>query len=186
MKRSELINLRKMYISELERLKRIKELLNEDQCKELIDLSKLNVDKYRSIDSFKVLQDVLKKIKITETNGIYVCTGTFITDCHVCYEDTTWYTREVSFDSEYAEYRRYSDIENNRMITAYTKPEFFTSYNPKIITSEFESENIVLNPYNSNEKDNGYDEVRNEFFMNCIEVGQAKSKRIILEKYKRM
>ena len=44
MKKSELINLRKMYVSELDRLNRIKELLNEETCKELINLSKLNVD----------------------------------------------------------------------------------------------------------------------------------------------
>ena len=42
MKKSELINLRKMYVSELDRLNRIKELLNEETCKELINLSKLN------------------------------------------------------------------------------------------------------------------------------------------------
>ena len=35
MKKSELINLRKMYVSELDRLNRIKELLNEETCKEL-------------------------------------------------------------------------------------------------------------------------------------------------------
>lgn len=145
-----------------------------------------NVDEYKSIDNLKVLIDVLNKIKITQTNDIYVCTGTFITDCDICYQDTTWYTRAVPFDADYAEYRCYSDIENNHTIRAYTKPEFLRSYNPQIITSEFESKHIVLNPYNSNENDNGFNEVKNEFFMNCIDVGQAKSKRLILKKYKRM
>ena len=186
MKKSELINLRKMYVSELDRLNRIKELLNEETCKELINLSKLNVDEYKSIDNLKVLIDVLNKIKITQTNDIQVCTGTFITDCDICYQDTTWYTKAVPFDADYAEYRCYSDIENNHTIRAYTKPEFLRSYNPQIITSEFESKHIVLNPYNSNENDNGFNEVKNEFFMNCIDFGQAKSKRLILEKYKRM
>ena len=54
-----------MYVSELDRLNRIKELLNEETCKELINLSKLNVDEYKSIDNLKVLIDVLNKIKIT-------------------------------------------------------------------------------------------------------------------------
>ena len=72
MKKSELINLRKMYVSELDRLNRIKELLNEETCKELINLSKLNVDEYKSIDNLKVLIDVLNKIKITQTNDIYM------------------------------------------------------------------------------------------------------------------
>ena len=49
-----------MYVSELDRLNRIKELLNEETCKELINLSKLNVDEYKSIDNLKVLIDVLK------------------------------------------------------------------------------------------------------------------------------
>ena len=119
-----------MYVSELDRLNRIKELLNEETCKELINLSKLNVDEYKSIDNLKVLIDVLNKIKITQTNDIYVCTGTFITDCDICYQDTTWYTRAVPFDADYAEYRCYSDIENNHTIRAYTKPEFWRSYNP--------------------------------------------------------
>ena len=49
MKKSELINLRKMYVSELDRLNRIKELLNEETCKELINLSKLNVGSSASL-----------------------------------------------------------------------------------------------------------------------------------------
>ena len=61
-----------MYVSELDRLNRIKELLNEETCKELINLSKLNVDEYKSIDNLKVLIDVLNKIKITQTNDIYM------------------------------------------------------------------------------------------------------------------
>ena len=66
-----------MYVSELDRLNRIKELLNEETCKELINLSKLNVDEYKSIDNLKVLIDVLNKIKITQTNDIYVCIGIY-------------------------------------------------------------------------------------------------------------
>lgn len=186
MKKSELTKLRTIYLQELERLTRIKELLSEEKCKELIELSKIDINEFKDIDRLKILQDVLQNFKITETNGIYVCTGTYITDCNICYEDTTWYEKAVPFNAEYAEYRYYNDIENNRMVIAYTKPEFFRSYNPKIITSEFEQTNIVLNPYNLNENDNGFDEVRNEFFMNCINLGQAKSKKLIIEKYRRM
>ena len=97
MKKSELIKLKNMYSQEIERLTKIKELLNEEKCKELIELSKMNTDEFKEIDKLKVLNDILKNFKITETNGIYVCTGTYITDCDICYEDTTWYTKEVPF-----------------------------------------------------------------------------------------
>lgn len=186
MKKGELIKLRTIYSQELERLTRIKELLNEEKCKELIELSKIDINEFKEIDNLKILHDVLQNFKINGTNGIYVCTGTYITNCDICYEDTTWYTKKVPFNAEYAEYRCYNDIENNRMVIAYTKPEYFRSYDPEIITSKFEQTNIVLNPHNSNENDNGFDEVRSEFFMNCINLGQAKSKKLILEKYKRM
>ena len=114
-----------------------------------------------------------------------MCTGTYFTDYDINYQETTFYTKEIDFDSKDAEYRIYLDIENGKTAIAYTKPEYFEWKN-EILTTEFEHDNIVLNPYNSNNKDNGYDEVRMNFFMNAIKYGQSKSKKLILEKYPRI
>lgn len=177
MKKSELIKLRTIYSKELERLTRIKKLLNEEQCRELIELSKIDVSEFREIDSLKILHDILQNFRPTETNGIYVCIGTYID--WLDYDIAS--SRSVPFYDKDAEYRCYRDIENRGYVKAYTSPSLYP-----LFTSTFEQENIVLNPYSSNKNDNGYDEVRDEFFMNCINLGQAKSKRLILEKYKRI
>ena len=54
------------------------------------------------------------------------------------------------------------------------------------LISTFESENIVLNPYNTSNNKNGYDDVHLDFFSFSVEQGQAKAKKLILEKYKKM
>ena len=43
---------------------------------------------------------------------------------------------------------------------------------------DFENENIILNPYNTSNNRNGYDEVKMDFFKTSIEKGQAKVKNL--------
>jgi len=52
--------------------------------------------------------------------------------------------------------------------------------------NSIEKNNIVLNPYNSENNENGYAEVREKFFIAAIEKGQGKAKKLILEQYPRM
>lgn len=56
----------------------------------------------------------------------------------------------------------------------------------QLLATEFEEKNIVLNPYNSAKNKNGYEEVREKFFMTAIEKGQGKAKKLILTQYSRI
>ena len=51
---------------------------------------------------------------------------------------------------------------------------------------EFENENIILNPYNTSNNRNGYDEVKYDFFETALKNGQAKAKKLVLSKYPRI
>lgn len=184
MKKSELIKLRKLFNDEVQRRKRINELLKENLIREFINLSSLKPEILESDDVRGIVVKILKDFEITETNGIYVCTGTYFTDCDICYEETDYYAREVRFDSKHAEYRTYSDIENGKQIRAYF--QFSNDVAKRLLAFNFEKNNVVLNPFNSNKNRNGYDEVRIDFFENSINYGQSKSKKLILEKYTRM
>ncbi len=182
MKKYELVKLKRQILEEVQRRKRINELLEVEQIKEFIKLSGVKVESLDSENIKEILFSILNNFTITETNGIYVCTGTYITDCDISYEETTYYSSKVDFDSEYAEYRIYCNIEDEKMKRAYLKP--FMSC--QLLASEFERNNIILNPYNSSKNSNGYAEVREDFFMTAIEKGQGKAKKLILEKYPRM
>lgn len=185
MKKYELTKLKKQLMQEIQRRKRVNELLEEELIQEFIKLSDIEVQPLKDDDINGILFSILRNFTITETNGIYVCTGTFASDCDICYEETTWYSRLIDFDSKDAEYREYCDIEDSRLITAYTKQDNLSRY-AHLLASEFEKNNIVLNPYNSGKNRNGYEEVREEFFVNAIEKGQGKAKKLILDKYPRI
>lgn len=183
MKKYELVKLKKQLQLEVERRNRINELLETDLIQEFMKLSGVKVQQLNADNIKEILFSILENFTITETNGIYVCTGTFFTDYDICYEETSYYSREIDFDSKYAEYRLYRDIENGQRIRAYMKQSLRTK---KLLTKEFEESNIVLNPYNSSKNSNGYDEVREKFFMSVIEKGQGKAKKLILDQYSRM
>lgn len=51
------------------------------------------------------------------------------------------------------------------------------------LISTFESERLVLNPYNTSKNSNGYDEVRLDFFETAIKDSQAKARKLVLSKY---
>lgn len=182
MTKYELLKLKKQILKEVQRRKRINELLETELVQEFIKLSDVKAEPLDSENIREILFFILNNFTIKETNGIYVCIGTYYTDCDISYEETTYYTRETDFDNEYAEYRTYCDIEDRTMKTAYLKP-FMSS---QVLSSEFERNNIVLNPHNSSKNNNGYAEVREKFFMTMIEQGQAKAKKLILNEYPRM
>ncbi len=186
MKKYELLKLRKELLQEIERRKRVNELLETDSIKEFMKLSNVKVKALKEDDIRGILRSILKNFAITETNGIYVCIGTFFTDYNISYEETNYYSRRTSFDSKYAEYRIYRDIEDEKTKKAYFKQEDIQRGYPQLLSSEFEGKNIVLNPYNTEDNENGYSEVREKFFMTAIDKGQAKAKKLILDKYPRM
>ena len=179
MTNEELNLLEKRFIDEKLRIERIKELLNNNLIKEYLEITNTKVSEIPS-DSFKdILNRILKDFIITESNEIYVCTGSFYDNGH----DEDSLNACYNIDSESVEIRKYRDIETDKEFEAIYK-EKMASNLPLI--SVFEKDKIILNPYNRTYNRNGYDEVRLEFFKNSLEYGQNISKKLILKKYPRL
>ena len=204
MKKSELSKLRKLLEKETTRRKRINQLLSKKSIQEFLSLNNFDVDELPSNDINLILEEILEDFPITETNGILVCTGSYMTKYNICYEDYDYYEQEVSFDNEYAHYQMFKDIETNKIRKAYCdsyvkqKIEESNKYsigpkmtpsefcNGKYLVSELIKDYTVLNPYNSSENENGFGEVQKDFYITAIKYGQPKAKKLILEKYTRM
>lgn len=181
MNKSELIKLKKLVNLEISRRERIDELLNNEFVEEYLELTQ--IPKYENKSDFlEVLKDILKDFEVKETNNIFVCTYSSGIDYDICYEETNTYSKRLKINSDNADFKIYTDIESGKKITAKKEENKYIDSTIK----EFEKNNIVLNPYNSCDNSNGYEEVRLDFFNNCIKSGQNKSKNLILNKYPRI
>ena len=182
MKREELIYLKKRLQEEKEKRDKIKNLLQQDNVKELISLIEISPDLFIKED-YELLKIILKNYKITNTNNIYVATKALVINWGHSYET---YIDSFAFGNGiYTNGSRiYTNIEDKSIIKAWINT--YSDDNNRIITTEFERENIVLNPYNTSVNENGFEEVRQEFFENAIKYGQAKSKKLLLRKYPRL
>ena len=183
MKRNELIELRKLVNNERNRRIRIEELLRNDLVLEYLEITKTDPVDLDSDNTIDIINKVLSSFTITKTNGIYVCTSAWYLGCHTYYQGDEYYSVDVKIDSEFAEYKIYTDIESGKSIQAVTKE--IESYD-RLLISTFEADHIILNPYNESENKNGYEEVRFDFFETALKDGQAKAKRLVLSKYPRL
>lgn len=183
MTRKELIDLRRLLENEKNRRLRINELLEREDVIEFLKLKGIDEKTVDATNEWAILRDVVGNFKLTSTNGIYVCVGTYgEVLVSRCYND--WDTIDVDFDSKERIYRIYKDIEDGRT-------EFGYFGIPRLgrqveLAMHFERDNIVLNPYNTNKESNGYYEVREMFFTSAIKSGQAKAKKLVLGKFNRM
>ena len=209
MKREELIKLKKMYNQELERRTRINQLLKEDNVLEYLKLNGINLERMQIEDTWSIIKELLKNIEITETNSILVHTSNYMLECKMCYEETDYYRIAVSFNDNKTEYQTFRNIETGKIYTScsddYVKNEFdnnnYSYYFPdknesnitlsefchkfynRVLTSELRKKYTILNPYNSSKNQNGYEEVRKDFFETAITKGQTSAKKLILSKY---
>lgn len=209
MKREELIKLKKMYNQELERRTRINQLLKEDNVLEYLKLNGINLERMQIEDTWSIIKELLKNIEITETNSILVHTSNYMLECKMCYEETDYYRIAVSFNDNKTEYQTFRNIETGKIYTScsddYVKNEFdnnnYSYYFPDknesnitlsefchkfynhVLTSELRQKYTILNPYNSSKNQNGYEEVRKNFFETVITKGQTSAKKLILSKY---
>ena len=192
MNKSDLITLRKIVNEEIERRTKINELLVDDKVMEYIHLIKGELRFLSTEDIRGILKEFLKDFEVKKSNNIYVCTEATYLHCEICYEETIWDDYNVNIDTKYADTKWYKDIETGEKICA-KRPRSYdtfgmtTVYNDdKIKICDFENNNIVLNPTNSCNNDNNYMNVRLDFFENAYKLGQAKSKKLLLEKYPRL
>ena len=209
MKREELIKLKKMYNQELERRIRINQLLKEDNVLEYLKLNGINLERMQIEDMWSIIKELLKNIEITETNSILVHTSNYMLECKMCYEETDYYRITVPFNDNKTEYQTFRNIETGKIYAScsddYVKNEFdnnnYSYYFPdknesnitlsefchkfynRVLTSELRQKCIILNPYNSSKNQNGYEEVRKDFFETAITKGQTSAKKLILSKY---
>lgn len=207
MKRAELIKIKRLLQQEVIRRERINELLENNLIKEFMLLNNLNIKELCTTDIWSILDELLEQFQIEESNGILVCIGNYMVDCDITYQDTYHYTRSVPFNSLCTQYQTFRDIETCKLYTGYvdryieTMLEQENSYYPKIqktpsefcrsrygkcLVSELKEKYILLNPYNTKENENGFNEVRKVFFETTIENGQTKAKQLVLSKYSRM
>ena len=207
MKREELIKLKKMYNKELERRTRINQLLKEDNVLEYLKLNGINLERMQIEDTWSIIKELLKNIEITETNSILVHTSNYMLECKICYEETDYYRITVPFNDSETEYQTFRNIETGKIYTScsddYVKSEFDSNdykyrfpnkpnmtlnefcleLHNRLLTSELRQKYTILNPYNSSKNQNGYEEVRKDFFETAITKGQTSAKKLILSKY---
>ena len=198
-----------MYNQELERRTRINQLLKEDNVLEYLKLNGINLERMQIEDTWSIIKELLKNIEITETNSILVHTSNYMLECKMCYEETDYYRIAVSFNDNKTEYQTFRNIETGKIYTScsddYVKNEFdnnnYSYYFPdknesnitlsefchkfynRFLTSELRKKYTILNPYNSSKNQNGYEEVRKDFFETAITKGQTSAKKLILSKY---
>lgn len=207
MKREELIKLKKMYNQELERRIRINQLLKEDNVLEYLKLNGINFERMQIEDTWSIIKELLKNIEITETNSILVHTSNYMLECKICYEETDYYRLPVPFNDNNTEYQTFRNIETGEIYTScsddYVKSEFDSNdykyrfpnkpnmtlnefcleLHNRLLTSELRQKYTILNPYNNSKNQNGYEEVRKDFFETAITKGQPSAKKLILSKY---
>lgn len=207
MKREELIKLKKMYNQELERRTRINQLLKEDNVLEYLKLNGINLERMQIEDTWSIIKELLKNIEITEKNSILVHTSNYMLECKICYEETDYYRLPVPFNDNNTEYQTFRNIETGEIYTScsddYVKSEFDSNdykyrfpnkpnmtlnefcleLHNRLLTSELRQKYTILNPYNSSKNQNGYEEVRKDFFETAITKGQPIAKKFILSKY---
>ena len=180
MNKSNLEELRLLVRNELNRRIQINNLLKSQEVLEYLSLTNTPVCDLDYHDIDKIIKDVLNSYdfkKITKTNGIYVCTESFKTECTISYQDTEFYHKYLPIDSDETEQRIYNDIESGLAIRKSKEDNGI---------KEFERDNIVLNPYNSHDYLNGYHDVRDDFFIESIRKGQSQARKLVLKKYNRL
>lgn len=207
MKKTELIKLKKLLQQEIIKRNKINALLSNELIQEFKSLTNLNINKLQLNDNWTILEGILNNFKITESNGILVCTGSYLVYCNIYYQETEYYTKEESFNNPNIEYQIFEDIETRKMYVAYTEKyikdkieeqkkyynieditlsEFCYKKYGRYLVSDLIKKYIVLNPYNSSENRNGFNDVQKDFFITAIEKGQPKAKQLILNKYPKL
>lgn len=167
MKKSELVKLRKLIKAEIAKREEIIELLENENVREFSELIGFDKEEYDPNAIRTIVEEIIKGFAVVETNGIYVCIEALEYDK---YRD-----EYISPDSRYAYKKIYKDIESREIM------------NPNNIDL-FERSNIVLNPYNKayddiSVRENGYGDVRLDFFQECYKNSQYEAVQMILKKY---
>lgn len=161
------------------KVKRIKELKKDPNVREYIQLTSLIGDDIKEIKIsdvdiiYSFCRRHLSEIKENEANGIYVYLGTYQYSSEI---DIIHGSRDirVDYDSPYANYRIYWDIE-----------QFAAENIPISQCKQFENEHTIINP-KSYFKEKEYYKIQKEFFNKAVKSNQESAKKLILRKYDKL
>ncbi len=178
MTKYELVRLRELVNAQIEKRGMINQYLDNPDVVGYLNLIGECTDKKDLENIREILIEILKDYKVRKTNGIYVCTQAYDEDnsAPILYyfipEGCSSYDHKV-----------YKDIESGEEI----RTDFI--YGPNM--GAFERSHTVLNPYNVSYKDinikeNGYEDVRLDFFEESYKKGQNSAIQKVLSKYPRM
>ena len=175
MNRSTLIKLNRLIKAEIERRKEVNKCLDTEEVLRYLNLTGGSTDKLDIEDIRDMLTTILKNFEVKETNGIYVCTKAYDIDWHAPLDYACEPDRKCLPD-----FKHYKDIESAEEIKV---QEY------RIL--DFERSHTVLNPYNAKYDDkkirnNGYEEVRLDFFEECHKHGQNSAVQKVFTKYPRI
>lgn len=179
--------IRQLIETEKNKIARLNTLLNIGCVKEYLELKGLKEQSSYSYSEWDILAKILEDYTVDKTNGIYVCIGAYYNDYSIKYGNKYSVT-SCSFDDPCLEYRTYRDIETGQFIRAYSSEELAPRSGRKKapLINSFEKCFIVLNPFNTNKEDNGFNIVREEFFTIALNSSEEEAKNYILNKYPRM
>lgn len=178
MNKSKLLALRKAVSSEEERRSRINELLKDPNVRELLELKNLDVP-FEQTDKESVIESVLSRFSIEDANNIYVVIGAY-RFTRLSFNELE-FPEKVNFKNRFSDFYLYQNIESLKTVRG-----FKTVRHNEFHYSDFEHKNIVFNPNDGVGKNNGFDDVRLEYFSDCLKFGQVKALKKLLSKYPRI
>lgn len=179
MKKQELNYLSKKLFKEKILNERIKELeKNHDviEYKKLIGIHNLKVKTEKEI-----LADILKNYSLTSTNNIWIAVNSFVDEYDHFEEDYYSYKNIKDLFDKDVDGRIYTNLESldSRYVYFNNQEEIYN-------VDDFEYCNLILNPFDGKKEHNGFHEVRCEFVLNAINLGEEQAKEKLLRKYKRI
>lgn len=200
MNKQELIGFKKIILDEYNKRNRIVDLRDSELVKEymsylincderyLVEAARTfqsMVDKIRRVDVEDIIKEFSRYNLIQESNGIYVCVNSFSFKPHG--------TIKESIESDTSDMKEYIDIESRRKEVLERRISDEEYFEDQILgrksdeeIDEFEHNHIVLNPYNSIDNNNGYDEVRFDFLKKAYDTDNEEAVKYVLNKYKRI
>jgi len=166
---------RKSVREAIQRAKDINVLLEDEKVLEYIRLINGSPEKKALEDIRGIIKEILPSFKVRRSNGIYVCTAAFDEDAR----SPVRHFFKPSTPS--VDCRRYKDIETQQEVIAGSSVTMLG-------IREFETINTVLNPFDAMNDDprhaeNGYNDVRLDFFEACYKKPQSEAVAMIKGKY---
>lgn len=140
----------------------LKEILESDRCYDYFKVVHLSNE--------MILEEAIKSVRISSTNGIFICSGTYKNgDIGSDFNDYI-----VSHDAPDADFRKYINIE---------LPEYDSNLIQLIPISEcaeFEQNNIVLYPPKEFNSPQYYSKIRMMYFNTAVKYGCEKAVEKVL------